>query len=288
MLMPRTNYIQCKNQFEEYKMYYTTWGVQEESHKTLICVHGLNRNGRDWDYVGKHFARLGYFVVAPDIVGRGNSDYLTNPAGYDVPFYAMDIIKLIQVLQLRDIDYIGTSMGGIIGMTIAASPQNPIKHLVLNDIGAEIESSGLRRIAGYSVSQPEYASYLEAKNSLITISKDFGDLPDDVWEEMSRNSLQKNANGKYELKRDVNLAKPFNGNKFEENILLWAYWEKVIIPTLIIRGVNSDILSDATVAKMQQSNLKAKSVEVANAGHAPFLYSLDHFAFLQEFFTDEG
>ena len=168
-------------------------------------------------------------------------------------------------------------------MAIASSPFNPIRKLVLNDIGAEVESVGLKRIAGYSINQPEYDNYATAKQSLIEISRDFGDLPDAVWEEIARNSLQKNANGKYELKRDVNLARPMSGTTNEQNILLWDYWQKVQLPTLVIRGVNSDILTAETIVKMQQSNPGVKSVEVAKAGHAPYLYSAEHMEFLQDF-----
>lgn len=276
-MTPQVNYIKCNNLKEKYKMVYYSWGSQENSNKTLICLHGLNRNGRDWDYVAKSLVNKGYLVIAPDVVGRGNSDYLVDAKGYEVPYYALDILTLIRVLSLQNVSILGTSMGGLIGMAIAAMPEHPIKKLILNDIGAEIEFKGLQFISSYSGEQPEFDSFVLASNYLKSISVDFGDLPDVVWEHMARNSFQKNANGKYELKRDVNLSKPFFApTDGEKNLEFWEFWHKVTTPTLIIRGENSNILSKDTIIKMQAINQATQSVEIKNTGHAPFLYSNEH------------
>ena len=103
---PKFNYIHCANQFQSYRMFYTAWGNQETSHSTLLCIHALNCNSRDWDYVAQYFSQQGYYVIAPDIVGRGNSDYLNLPNGYDIMFYINDIIKLIATLKLNNINCI--------------------------------------------------------------------------------------------------------------------------------------------------------------------------------------
>ncbi len=276
-MTPQVNYIECNNLKEKYKMVYYSWGSQEHSNKTLICLHGLNRNGRDWDYVAKSLVEKGYLVIAPDIVGRGNSDYLIDAKGYEVPYYSLDILTLIRVLSLQNISILGTSMGGLIGMAIAAMPEHPIKKLILNDIGAEIEYKGLQIISSYSGEQPEFTTFAIAKDYLKNISLDFGDLPNSVWEHMARNSFQKNAKGNYELKRDVNLSKPFLApTDGEKNLEFWEFWHKVTLPTLIIRGENSNILSKATIDKMQAINGQTKSIEIKNTGHAPFLYSIEH------------
>lgn len=254
-------------------MVYYAWGVQEQSEKTLICLHGLNRNGRDWDYMAKRFASNGYYVIAPDIVGRGNSDYLLDPQGYIIPNYIKDVLQLINLLSLKQISILGTSMGGLIGMSIAAMPDNPLQKLILNDIGAEVEIEGLKNIASYSLVQPEFNNLKEAMEYLISTSLEFGNLPNDVWEHMARNSFQKNSNGKFELKRDLNLAKPFTENfSSDKNVELWDYWDKVSIPTLIIRGESSNILSNKTVDKMKATKPLTQSIQISNAGHAPFLY----------------
>lgn len=281
---PQINYIKCRNHKEEYRMFYSSWGSQELSNKTIICVHGLNRNSRDWDYIGDYFSKKDYYVVAPDIVGRGNSDYLNDPMGYDIPFYVADIFHLIHTLGLKNVDFLGTSMGGLIAMAMASMSHNTIRKMILNDIGAEIEKNGLARIAGYNTKQPVFDTYTSAKDYLISISGDFGELPNDVWENYALNSLQKNSLGKYELKRDVNLVKQLTITApSDKNMDLWAYWDKVTIPTLVIRGELSDILSVKTLQRMQEINPETQVVEIANAGHAPFLYSEEHFSFLEKF-----
>lgn len=316
--IPQVNYIKCKNDTEEYRMSYTAWGNQEHSHTTLICVHGLNRNSRDYDYIGRHFAGLGYYVIAPDLVGRGNSDYLQYPMRYDIPTYIMDLLLLIKTLGLTNIAWLGTSLGGIVGMNIAAIMPGLLQKLILVDIGAEIESVGLARIAAYSSTRPDFETYESAKQYLIEVSSDFGDLPDEVWEYFTRNSVQKNMQSKYELKRDMNLMKPAlnaasvktdgdnlapantepvgtdsvetestktpdSKTPIKENMQMWAEWTKILIPVLVIRGEQSDILSVDTVNKMKQTNTNMISVEIANAGHAPFLYNQSHFDLLSNF-----
>lgn len=285
-IFPQTNYIQCSNGRESYRMFYTAWGVQTVGCKTMVCVHGLNRNGRDWDFVGRHFASLGYYVVAVDIVGRGNSDYLKDPVAYDVQFYVADILNLINTLNLGQIDYVGTSMGGLIGMAIAALPAHPIKKLVLNDIGPEIEISGLKRIASYTNNQPDFKTYAEARAYLMQIASNDGNLPDDIWDFYTLTSFQKNANGNYELKRDVNISKPFVSNNVgDKNLDLWSYWENVNIDVLVIHGAISDLLSERTILKMQEINPKTQKVNIPGVGHAPYLYSDYHMQLLQDFFV---
>ena len=204
--------------------------------------------------------------------------------GYDIPFYVADIFNLIHTLGLKNVDFLGTSMGGLIAMAMATMSHNPIRKMILNDIGAEIEKDGLTRISCYSTKQPVFDTYTLAKDYLISISNEFGDLPKYVWDNYALNSLQKNSSGKYELKRDVNLAKPLAiAAPSDKNMDLWAYWDKITIPTLVIRGELSDILSTKTVKLMQETKPDTKTVEVANAGHAPFLYSEEHFSFLEKF-----
>lgn len=282
-VFPQMNYIQCVNVGESYRMSYTAWGKQAAGCKTLICIHGVNRNCRDWDFVGSHFARLGYYVIAPDIVGRGNSDYLKNSAGYNINTYVADILFMIKILALENIDFIGTSMGGVIGMSIAAMPVNPINKLILNDIGAEVDSKGLERISAYSKVIPHFATLEEAKRYLMELTKGFA-VPSELEDFYTLTSFQKNANGRYELKRDpnirLNIMMVMANNK---NIELWELWKMVTLRTLIIRGAKSDILSAATVQKMKAINSKTESVTIEDAGHAPYLYSPQHMQIIQDF-----
>ena len=274
---PQVNYVQCNNLHEEYRMVYYAWGNPDICTQTMLCIHGLNRNGRDWDYVAQTLANQGYYVIAPDIVGRGNSDYLSDAKGYEIAYYVVDILKLIKQLSLQNVNLLGTSMGGLIGMAIAALPEHPLRKLILNDVGAELEYAGLKYISSYSGVQPEFDNYQLAKAYFMSITTEFGDLPAEVWEHMARHSFQINNNSKYELKRDLNLSKPFLGNvKDENNLMFWDYWHKVTLPTLVIRGGNSKLLSQLTVIKMIDTNKLTQSVEIPNAGHAPFLYTNEH------------
>ncbi len=283
---PQVNYIKCKNDAEEYRMFYTAWGNQENVDKTLLCLHGLNRNSRDWDFVGQYFAARGYYVIAPDLVGRGNSDYLSNSDGYNIPFYVGDMFRLIQTLDLSNIHFIGTSLGGLIGMLIASNFNHPIQKLVMNDIGAEIDKRGLERISAYTSIQLEFNTMKEASDYLLSISQECVTLASEIFNFIVQNSFQKNSNGKYELKRDVNLSKSLAPNiSSNENIKLWDIWEKVNIPVLVIHGTESDILISETIDKMKQIKNSLQLLEVPDIGHSPFLYSEEHFIIIEKFFN---
>lgn len=282
-IFPQFNYIKCHNGTEPYRMSYAAWGKQVTGGKTLLCVHGLNRNCRDFDFVAEHFVKLGYYVIAVDIVGRGNSDYLVNWMGYNIPFYIKDILLLIKTLKLENIDFIGTSMGGMIGMSIAMLPENPIRKLVLNDIGAEIELKGLERIGTYSSVQSEFATLEDASRDLLSTSKGFA-IPPELEEFYILTSFQKNSKGLYEVKRDINISKIANPEILKNNNLqLWEIWKRIDIDTLVIHGASSDILIPSTIERMKGMNPKTQSITLEDAGHAPYLYSSSHMQFLQEF-----
>ncbi len=278
------NYIKCNNSYEEYRMHYTAYGIQDNSKATILCLHGLNRNSRDWDYLANYLVSLSYYVIAPDIVGRGNSDYLNNNhVAYDIPYYVQDIIQLIETLKLTNIHLVGTSMGGLIAINLLSN--NPhyrsiCKSLVLNDIGAEVELNGLLRIASYSSIQESYTSYIDIKNFILNISKPYGITNKVVEEHLVIHSICKNANGKYELKRDVNINKvleqilyKLNNNK--TNLTLWQEWQALNnLATLVIRGEHSDILTQETIERMQKINTNTLSITIKNTAHAPYLYRL--------------
>jgi pimeloyl-ACP methyl ester carboxylesterase len=282
---PQINYIKYNNATESYRMYYTSWGIQEKSQKTLICVHGLNRNGRDFDYIGEYFATKGYFVVCPDIIGRGNSDFLKDPMQYILPNYCKDVLQLITVLNLKNIDYIGVSMGGIIAMAMLQYNKNIFNSLVLVDIGGKIEMAGIQNILNYSVNAPKFSTFGQIFDYVKSTNSDFGDLPEEVWEAMVLNVSIQGNDGMFYLKRDVNLSIPFmQHNVTEEATNLWPLWEAVNIPTLIIRGEHSNILSKKTVNQMLTKANFVETVEIARAGHAPYLYSTEHMQTLEKFF----
>lgn len=280
----QSNYIDCSNENEEYRIHYTGYGIQDKLDKTLICVHGLGRNNQDYEYVAKFFVELGYYVIAPDLIGHGNSDYLKMPKAYSVEACARDVMQLIIKLGLKNISFIGTSLGGMVGMGLSALPNSPINKLVLNDIGAEIDQQGLFRIASsYTDIQPEYDSYDAIYQDLYNYSQGIGALPSNVWDKYISSSVQKNSNGKYVIKKDVNLVRSFDSTDKSSSFSLWNYWSQIKIPTLVIRGSESDILNPNTLNKMGQMHSLMQTVEINGAGHAPLLYSDEHLAFLKQF-----
>ncbi len=285
----QVDYIICNNPYESYKMIYYTWGTQGANTKTIICLHGLNRNARDWDYLATHMANLGYFVISPDIVGRGNSDYLSNPLGYDIEFYAKDIIQLINTLKLTNISIIGTSMGGLIAMLLASNQQHKhhIQKMILNDVGAKIDSAGIHEIMNLSDNDIKCKSFNEALKVLQHgIGNSFGILPDHIWHHMTLHSFQKNTYGDYQLKRDPQINQALSKQKdfdLSRDVELWHYWESIKIPTLIIRGANSQFLSVDTINTMQQINELTSYVTIKGAAHAPFLHTTEHCTIINNF-----
>ena len=283
-IFPKLSYIKSNYKEQQYKMAYTTWGIKERSDKTLFCVHGLFRNSKDFDFIAEYFVKQGYFVVCPDIVGRGESDYLEDYKGYTLENYIKDLLSLIALLDLQNIDFIGFSMGGILGMLLCNIQPTPIKKLVLVDIGMKIESQGLMRIANYVQNNMIFDSFDIAKNSIKENLKTFGKLSEEMLDIIINNNITFNENKKYVYKADPKL-----GLSIKESIIntdstdLSPYWNNINNPVLIIRGEISDLLSRETVIEMcKKPNTEA--VEIKEAGHAPFLYLEEHFKILEQFF----
>lgn len=270
-----------------YRMHFISWGNLENHNKTLFCVHGLNRNCRDFDFIANYFVKLGYFIVAPDILGRGNSDYLEDNKFYDFKYYINDLMQLINTLNLKNINYLGNSMGGAFGLML--NPHVKLKSIILNDIGAKINKEGLLRIASYSGSQPDFKTYLEAKEYLIAIAQGFGNLEDEIWDFLVRHSFQKNKNGNYELKRDLNLfsqfIREFSSIDKITDYELWDFWSLIKIPSLIIKGIDSDILSENTIKQMMENRNNCDTYTINNCGHAPFLYKSEHLDTINKFLS---
>lgn len=280
----QTNYIERVNQFEEkYRISYSAWG-NPDAEKVLLCVHGLNRNSRDFDFVAAKMITHDYYVIAPDLPGRGNSDYLNDPRGYSLECNIADLNALLCQLQITKFDFLGVSLGGILGMMLASLPQNKVRKLVLSDIGAEVEFAGVARIAAYSVQQPDFATYSEACEYLRSLSSNDGIYQEEVWQHMFVNSFQKNHSGRFELKRDLrlatSLASTMNGS---DNLEFWSFWERVVVPTLVIHGAHSDLLSTATLQKMHHQNPHTEVLTVKDAGHSPYLYREEHLARIAQF-----
>ncbi len=254
-----------------------TYGDYAPNSKVLLCLPGLNRNGHDFTFLAEYLSQLGYYIIAPDLPGRGASSYLQDTRGYTLESNIADILQLLEQLQIEQFSVLGVSLGGIIAMCLAALPQLSIEKLVLSDIGAEIEPAGLSRIAAYHVQQPTFTSYVDASAYLRAITANEGIYNEQVWQHLFKHTLKINREGSWELNRDPQLGPSLlKALKEQTKLNFWQEWEKIKSPTLLIHGVHSDIVSGATLDTMQQINPFAERMTIKDAGHAPYIYRKFH------------
>lgn len=259
-----------------HEIVYYEWG-DEDARQVAICVHGLTRNARDFDFLAKALAERGYRVLCPSMPGRGESEWLAQPMEYHYGTYVADCLALLNNFHLKGVDWIGTSMGGIIGMMIAANVPGRISKLVMNDIGSHLNGPALVRIYNYISTVPRrFASRAEGEAYLREVFASFHITDDAVWQHFFDHTLQEH-DGAFRLRFDPAIADPIRmqTNNFEDtrDVSLADVWEKVRIPTLIIRGSESDILDETTVKAMRSTNPKAQEYVVQGVGHAPMLDS---------------
>jgi len=212
-------------------------------------------------------------VVCPDMVGRGRSEWLKDPANYGYPQYMSDMTALVARLGVPEVDWIGTSMGGLIGMFLAAAPNSPIRSLVVNDVGPVLTRASVARIADYVGRDPRFGSLTELEAYLREVHAPFGPLTDRQWEHLARHSHRFLADGSYGLAYDPGIA--FNARLAVKDWDFWASWDSIACPTLVLRGERSDLLSAETAAAMTKRGPKAELAEFAGIGHAPALMADD-------------
>lgn len=277
----RKSSVQCMHNEGLHQMHYTEWG---DSHNgdVVLCVHGLTRNGRDFDDLAGRLCDR-YRVVCPDIVGRGHSDWVINPANYSIPSYMRDIVTLIARIQPERLVFLGTSLGGIIGMMLAALPNNPITKLVLNDVGPVLNGAAVERISEYVGRTVNFKTTDEAEQYLRKECASFGPLTDEQWRHLTTHSLAELPTGGFVMRYDPNIGKVFRESKWPENFTLWPAYDEIKCPTLVLRGADSDLLTADIAKKMTTRGPKAKLVEFAGVGHAPMLMAEDQIAAVSEF-----
>ena len=281
-----TFYVQCADGDSTHRMAYHAWGDPKNS-KVLLCVHGLTRRGSDFKTLAEVMCE-DYYVVCPDVVGRGDSDRLSNPMQYAVPQYVADIAQLVKTLGVSQVDWLGTSMGGLIGMVYAAMPNSPIRKMLINDVGPKIEADAIKRLGSY-VGQPfSFASRTDALDRLNAICATFGQHTPDEWETYNGPMLIE-RNGLWIMHYDPNIAVPFASVNSvmakAGEMAMWHAFKQIHIPILIVRGAQSDLLSADTVAQMCKVNPYARSIEIANVGHAPAFVKKEQIALAKEFFS---
>ncbi len=267
---------------------YTDWGDPLNPH-VVICVHGMTRNCRDFDYLASAL-QPNRRVIAVDIVGRGQSDWLEHEQDYDYyPLYLSDAITLIAHIQSQyqtavTFDWIGISLGGLIGMILAIQPDLPvpINKLVMSDIGPLIPEAALRRIADYVGRDPRFYSFAEFKQYMKAISVSFGPLTEEQWDHMAIHSAREYEDGSFGFRYDPRIAISFKTHEIRD-ITLWEQWDQLAIPTLVLRGAESDVLSASTAKQMQVRGAKAHLVELAGVGHAPMLMEEKQIKIVRDF-----
>lgn len=287
MAEPKLNYVQCPDATGGHRMACWEWGDATAGH-VIVCVHGLSRQGRDFDVLAQALLEKSggaVRVVCPDVVGRGQSDWLTDPALYQVPTYAADMLALLAHLKPTTLDWLGTSMGGLIGMALCGQPQLPlpvpVRRLVLNDVGPVIQWESIVRIGGYLGRNMEFDSLQAAADAMWAISTSFGPHTPAQWLELSRHMVKPRGdspNG-VRLHYDPAIAVGVRAVTAEAAVqgeaMLWYLYDAISAPTLLLRGADSDLLSPATAQQMTQRGPQARLVEFASVGHAPTLIAAD-------------
>ena len=306
MIQPLLNYVNCPDVKGSHRMAYWQWGDPESAH-VVLCVHGLTRQGRDFDVLARALcqrasaAGSSLRVICPDVVGRGQSDWLKDPAGYQIPAYAADILALLAKLQAGApvvvLDWVGTSMGGLIGLVICGQADLPlpkrVRKLVLNDVGPTVEWSALQRIGAYLGKSGEFVSVQQAADAMWATSSSFGPHTPEQWLALSTpmvrlvDNVDTTKPKRWKLHYDPAIAEPFRAASEtatqEGQALLWRLYDQISADTLLLRGSESDLLSVETAKSMTERGPHAHLVEFKGIGHAPTLMAADQVAVVAEF-----
>lgn len=262
-----------------HRIVYSEFG-DEKNDRVLICVHGLTRNGRDFDSLAAALSDR-YRVICPDIAGRGRSDWLEVKEDYGYPLYCADMAALIAHLRVEAVDWVGTSMGGIIGMLLASQPGSPLGRLVVNDVGALVPKSALERIVSYVGNDPRFRSMDALEAYIREVYAPFGPLTDEQWRTLVESSARRTGDGDIGLNYDPGIAVPMRAMEMQD-IDLWHAWDNIRCPVMVIRGSKSDVLLSETAAEMQRRGPKARYLELEGIGHAPTLMSGSQIAAVRE------
>lgn len=252
-----------------------------------MCVHGLTGCAKDFDVLAPALVNVGYRVVCPDVVGRGNSDRLADPAGYELRQYAADMAALLSRLEVAEVDWVGTSMGGLIGMATAAADGSGVRRLVLNDIGPFVPRAALQRLDEYVGADPAFPDLAAAEAYLRATRAPFGRLSDEQWRSMTERTIRSDGSDGYRLHYDPAISVRFHESAGEDADL-WGLWDAITCAVLVLRGEDSDLLLAETAAEMTTRGPGAQVVELAGCGHAPALQDVDQIGVLVDWLTADA
>jgi pimeloyl-ACP methyl ester carboxylesterase len=285
---PRQRFVQCLSPAGLHRMAYREWG-DPANRKVLVCVHGLTRVGNDFDRLACALCGT-YRVVCPDVVGRGASDRLSDPRHYVVPQYVADMVTLLARLDAEALDWVGTSMGGLIGISLAGQPGATVRRMVINDVGPTLDAAALARIGEYLGKPVRFASVEQAIDYVALVSAPFGLKTRDEWRELTLPVIRPvhDAQGEgWVMHYDPRIGEPFKSVTPQAaqagEAALWALYEAIQAPVLLTRGAQSDLLSRATAQRMVETGPRAHLVEFAGVGHAPMFMHDDQIAAVRDF-----
>ena len=266
-----------KNGF--HRIAYVEWG-DPNAERVALCVHGLSRQGRDFDLLAAALAAKGWRVVCPDLVGRGQSEWLPNPEEYNLPQYALDMTVLMGRLGVDKVHWIGTSLGGLIGMTMAAHPHSPIETLIINDIGPFLPWQALHRLANSVRAAPRHFADFDTAVEFYRHSlAPFGDLTDAQWQHLARYNVTHEPDGSCYKLADPEITAAFKPGWYF-NLSLWSQWDSITCPVLVLRGEDSDLLVGSTASEMKRRGPETEVVVIPHCGHAPALMDPDQIALI--------
>ena len=284
----RQHHVQCLDSRGLHRMAYCEWG-DAANPRVLVCAHGLTRQGRDFDTLAQALAS-DYRVVCPDVVGRGQSDWLADPMGYVIPNYVADMVTLLARLQAQVVDWVGTSMGGLIGLGLASLEGSPVRKLVLNDVGPVVQPQAIERIRSYVGQAAFWPTWEAAADASWALSQGFGPHTRDEWLALTKPQLkaaERDGVAGFTARCDPAIAAPIRSATPQlfaaGEALLWQSYDRLRCATLLLRGAESDLLSRDTAQAMTQRGPRAQLHEFAGVGHAPTLVHADQIEVVRGF-----
>lgn len=282
----KEHYLTGLNSRGFHRLHYTAWG-DPANPRIVICVHGLTRNCRDFDALAAALQDR-FRVISISMAGRGKSDWLPAPQDYGYPQYMADATALIARITGGENDalsWVGTSMGGMLGMLLAARPRTPIRRLVLNDVGALIPQAAMERIGRYVGEDPRFTDFEAFEAYVRTVCAPFGPLTDAQWRHLAEHNARRHDDGRWGVAYDPAIARPFT-DAAAKDVDLWKIYDAVQCPTLLLRGAESDLLLRETADQMTRRGPQARLIEFPGVGHAPALFAADQIAAVRDFLLE--
>ncbi|MEO8536016.1 MAG: alpha/beta hydrolase [Betaproteobacteria bacterium] len=276
---PNTAHILALSAHGFHRVAYYDWGARDNPN-VVVCVHGIGRNGRDFDVIAEALSAT-HRVIAPDMPGRGQSEWLRDPMDYAAPTYLATLTALISGAGVESVAWVGTSMGGLLGIMMASLPGTPVRRLVVNDVGPVLDPAALARIGTYFGTDPVFDTYDALEHYARRVSAPFGPLTDAQWAHVTRTNARQRSDGRWGWGYDPAIAVPFRAQPAPPP--LWPLWDAIACPTLVLRGAQSDLLSADTAREMSARGPRPRVVAFDGVGHAPMLFAQDQVRVVVDF-----